>query len=265
MNLTQKATFIIFLFFAMCFPHSPSHATATEDYSHEIARISMDIKNRPLKDILQTISEETGYTIEVNDDLLDTSVSGIFVDTDIVVIMSRILRKKNVFILENTEQRLITIRSSDMSKRKSSFISSSTGNSKSSAHSSQKSLDLKLSQSKDSIEVDPGVTYQDLLTNRENLEQHLANNKETIETSPGVSYQDLLNAREKLDKSFQNDKNTIETSPGVSYQDFVKTQKKLDTHLSQNSAAVEISPGVSYQDLKDTRARLDKMLQERKK
>ena len=177
MNLTQKATFIIFLFFAMCAPHSPIHATATEEYSHKTARISMDIKNRPLQDILQTISEETGYTIEVNDDLLMNQSLSKSLYLKMVILMRRILRKKNVFILENTEERLITIRSSDMVKRKSSFISSTTGNSKASAHSSQKTLNLKISQSKDSIEVDPGVTYQDLLTKKENLEQHLATKK----------------------------------------------------------------------------------------
>ncbi|MBM9602674.1 hypothetical protein [Desulfopila inferna] len=231
-------------------------------------QISFDVKNESLRNVLQSISAETGYRIEVNKELLDIKVSGSFKDTTLTAIISRILKGNNVFIVEDNSKKLLSVRSIASAPNQSMEIfnvdqdEGSPGDLIIEVKLAQASLDKNILNNQDTIEASPGVSYRSFINSRDELDQYMVDNATQIMATSSGSYAELKETQDQLDQHINN--GNVEASENFTHRELLVEQAELDTKISSDNK-VEASPGMSYQELKKIQAQLDKQLAKRKK
>jgi len=70
-------------------------------------------KQTPLKEVIDSISLQTGYVIKVEESLTEFPVSGEFEESSIENVFRRIFRKKNIAILISEKEKICTIQTFD--------------------------------------------------------------------------------------------------------------------------------------------------------
>jgi len=230
-------------------------------------QISFDVKNESLRNVLRSISAETGYRVEVNKDLLDIKVSGSFKDATLTAIISRILRGSNVFIIEDSSEKLLSVRSIASVKNESMEIFNlgrdevPTGDLLVDVKRVQSSLDENILNNQDTIEASPGISYRRLINSRKELDQYIVDNANQIMATSAGSYAELKETQDQLDQQINN--GNVDASENSTYRELLVEQEKLDAKISSDNT-VEASPGMSYQELKKIQEQLDKQLANRK-
>ncbi|HFD33047.1 MAG TPA: hypothetical protein ENJ28_10145 [Gammaproteobacteria bacterium] len=231
--------------------------------------ISMDIRGKPLRGVLEDISERTGYHVEVSDNLLDIPISGNFKNTTLTELLGRVLKGRNVFILEDNEAKLITVRTTLSEKEKVTTIfvendtpASAENYSLRDLQEVQKSLDKTFNDNDRKIESSPGVLYQEVVDTQQQLDQKLdtTNGKSEVEASPEITYQELLDTQGELNSRISKKNSGVKAASGVAYNKVSDVQKELDTQITSGESTIESSPGVSYKKLLVQQLKLDKQL-----
>ncbi len=245
-----------------------SRAEGNAEQTSFAATISMDVKNKSLRSVLQEISKQSGYQIVVSDDLLEIPITGNFQGTSLTALLGRILKGTNVFILEDDRQKTITVLTSLSKKEDATAISMANevlASGRYSLHDLQgvqKSLDKSLATYDDKIESSPGVSYQKLKGTQLQLDQKLSTSygKHEIEGSPSVTYQQLLNIQANLNDTINRENSGVAAASGVIYTLASRSQDELDTFVLSYESKVEASPGVSYKELRANQLKLDQQL-----
>ena len=232
------------------------------------ATISMDVKNKSLRSVLKEISKQSGYQIVVSDNLLEIPITGKFQGTSLPVLLGRILKGTNVFILEDDRQKTITVLTSLSEQEDATAIFTgdpvlaSGHNSLRDLQEVQAYLDKLLATYDNMIESSPGVSYLKLKGTQLQLDLKLntSNGKQEIEGSPDVTYQQLLNTQASINETVNRENNSVTAASGISYTSASRSQGELDTYVSSYKSKIEAAPGVSYQELRANQLKLDQQL-----
>lgn len=231
--------------------------------------ISMDMKDKPLRSVLQDISKKTGFHIVVSDDLLDIPITGNFKDTTLAALLGRMLKGKNVFILEDDQLKLITVRTSLSEKGSVTTVflednasASAENYSLSELQDVRISLDKKFNEQGWKIESSPGISYQELVEIQRRIDQKLntTNGKDEVEASPGVTYQELIDTQGELNSAISRKNSSVKAASGILYKEVNHVREELDNFILSDESSVESSPGVSYKKLLANQLKLDQQL-----
>lgn len=231
--------------------------------------ISMDIREKPLRVVLQDISELTGYQIKVSDDLLDIPISGIFTEATITNFLGRILKGRNIFILEDKLKKMITVRATLIKDEKLTAISmrnnpNLSGETLSFNHlrQLQGSLNKIFENNNQKIESSPGISYQEMIETRRNLDQKINSDDGKIEVKsyPEMTYKNLVDTRNELDSMMSRKNNSVKDAAGGLYREIINVQNSLDKMILADENTVESSPGVFYRTLAASQLKLDNQL-----
>lgn len=183
-------------------------------------QISIQAKETPFKEFIESVSEKSGYQIIVSEELLDMKISGNFYKMSIEQVFHRVFRKRNVFqIIDSDSKELFLFTSLNESSKV--YASSRPSRSK------QPGVVLDL----DKFEVHPGMTLGKLREMKTNL-------------------------RNKIDSGELSIRGDGPSDVGGAKQSRADITDKMTT----NPEKIGLGDGRNLSDLKETRADLDKKM-----
>lgn len=200
--------------------------------------VNLTCRQMPLKDVVDSISKQTGYTIHVESDLLTMPVTGKFNNVKIESIFRRIFRGKNISLLFSEKEKSCIVKTFGDKKRKY-YTASHAGPSntliglpaKELALSREKQLRAfrEFSQNPNSVDSLTGLKLGEIKASRQLQREAF------IKQSRNAGSVDSLtgNTLEKLNRSYNRQrKEFLAYSENVKSVDPIIGKKVVDVHRS---------------------------------
>lgn len=241
----KKEIFSIMLLLSFSFGVICKNDIRAESITRHDLIISLDLDNQELKDVLMTISTQTGFTVNVDSDWISNKVTGNYSKISVENFFHRILRGNNISVLVNEDEKSITVRSfgKKVSSLYSVFIQPGGG-----------------------VEPLSGVAMDEIEMIRIREQKELDGQHANIEPLTGISMSDIKSIQANEEKSYQeylNDPESVEKLTGMKLSEIrdVRGQEQEEEVYGQETN-IEPLTGVSLSEIASIQANEEKSYQE---
>lgn len=247
----------------------------------DVRKISMDIRNQSLEDIVRLVSRQTGFKITVDNQWVGLSVSGNYKDVDVGSFFRRVLKGQNLSILYDDENKEIIVRMFG-TKDLRSFIVDVRGNKEAVDQiSSMKLSDIKVHKEKEaekiqkyyanpkSIDQMSGMTFEEIarLRERETREKNVYfANPDAIDQMSGITLEQIneLRAWEAGEiKKYLSDSNSVDQMSGMLLSDVKALREREALEIQEyyaNPNSIDQMSGLTFAEIAKIREREKKIL-----
>ena len=225
--------------------------------------VNLSCRQTPLKDVVDSISKQTGYTIHVESDLLTMPVTGKFNNVKIESIFRRIFRGKNISLLFSEKEKSCIVKTFGEKKRKYYTVSHTAASNalvgmpaKDLTVSREKQLRAfrEFSQNPDSVDSLTGLKLGDIKASRQLQREAFikkSRNSGSVDSLTGITLERLNRSHNRQRQEFlaySKDVKSVDPIIGKKVVDVHKSyerQRKVFQEYSNNPASVDPLTGLT--------------------
>lgn len=189
---------------------------ASETGSTTNPKITLTLQGTPLKNVVDSVSQQTGYTIHVEESLLGMQVTGNYKEMDITQFFQRIFRGQNLSLLFNDKEKNCVVRT--FGKKEGKFYTAGKGGDQvdpligmtlseiKESEDEQRQAFLEYSQDPDAVDPLTGLKLVDISAAQEeqrNAFIEASNNADAVDPLIGKTQGEIKNSQEQQRMAFQ--------------------------------------------------------------
>lgn len=126
-----KETLNVIVFLSFFFGFSlVGNVSAAATITEEELLVTFNLKQIPMKNVIDMITTQTGYTVNLEEKLVNFPVSGEFSSVEVTSFFNQVLKRKNPFITISPKEKTITVRTGSSGKYSDLAINRSENNTK---------------------------------------------------------------------------------------------------------------------------------------